>query len=512
MNKPQPGGTGTSRLDEPPAETRLSGRLGTTSLVLSVLAFSAPIVTVSGYIAFAIGFAGQAATLAWIVATAVLLVFSVGYMTMTRHIRRPGAFYAYISLGLGRVFGVGSAYLATVSYILITVGIYAFAGLTLSQAITHFGGPNIPWWACTAIGWILITALGHFNVELSAKVLGTVMVLEVILVAVFNVFTLAKGGQSGLSAEPLNPTLFIGAGTGMALLFAFGNFIGFEATALYRDEVRTPAKTVPRATYLSVILIGVFYAVSAYTLVIAYGGAPAGQRATDDPTTMFSDAMARFVSPTLSTITLVLVATSALASVLSAHNVVARYLQNLSADHALPFYLAAVHPSHKSPYRASFASSIICAALLVAAAGAVADPTLIVGTGSGLGTAGVLVMMAFVSVAIIRYFARIGLPAGENRWKVTVAPILASIALTSVVIFSVVRFDLLVGGEPGENLWMLLVLLAFMATGSSVAYHLKRNRPEWYAGLGRAEGDDAGSDPTGEAEAAAHGTTAPVHS
>jgi amino acid transporter len=482
----------------PQTATRLSGHLGTTSLVLSVLAFSAPIVTVSGYLAFAIGFAGEAAALAWFVGTAVLLIFSVGYMTMTRHIHRPGAFYAYISLGLGRVFGVGAAYLASVSYILITVGIYAFSGLSVSQSIAHFGGPTIPWWGCAIGGWILITALAHFHIELSARVLGTVMVLEVILVAAFNIVTLAKGGANGLSAEPLNPMLFLGAGTGMALLFALGNFIGFEATALYRDEVRSPSKTVPRATYLAVVLIGVFYALSAYTLVIAYGGQPAGQRATDDPTTMFSDALARFVSPTLATVTLVLVATSALASVLSVHNVVARYIQNLAADHALPFALAAVHPRHKSPYRGSLASSIVNAVLLAVAAVTIPDPTLIVGTGSGLGTAGVLILMALVSIAVVRYFVRTGRPAGETAWNVAIAPMISSLALAAVVVFAIARFDLLVGGEPGENVWMLAVLLAFLVAGVAVAYYFKVKRPDLYRGLGRAVGDEVESDPTGK--------------
>ena len=110
------------------SSTRLSGNLGAASLVLSVLAFSAPIVTVSGYIAFAIGFVGQSAPLAWVIATIGLSIFAVGYTTMTRHIRRPGAFYAYISVGLGKTPGLGGAYLATVSYMLITVGIYTFSG------------------------------------------------------------------------------------------------------------------------------------------------------------------------------------------------------------------------------------------------------------------------------------------------------------------------------------------------------------------------------------------------
>ncbi|OZF03923.1 APC family permease [Rhodococcoides fascians] len=477
--------------------TRLSGNLGATSLVLSVLAFSAPIVTVSGYIAFAIGFVGEAAPLAWVVATVGLAIFAVGYTTMTRHIRRPGAFYAYISLGLGKTSGVGGAYLATVSYMLITVGIYTFSGTMISAAVEALGGPSIPWYFCTAAGWILITALGHFQIELSAKVLGTVMVLEIILVAIFNVFVLAKGGDSGLSAAPIDPTKFFNSGTGLALLFAFGNFIGFEATALYRDEVRNPRKTIPRATYCAVFLIGGFYALSAYSLIIAYGPA-ATDLALNEPTTMFDNAMATYVSSSLATITLVLVATSALASVLSTHNVVARYLQNLGADRALPTYLAAVHPLHKSPYRASFANSVIIGVLLVLGALLISDETILIGTGSGLGTAGVLTLMALVSIAVFRYFARTGRPVGETAWRVTIAPLIAAAILLVVVVFALVRFDLLVGGAPGEKLWLLLIPIVFIVMGCIVAQYMKRNRPDLFARLGRAEGDDAATDPTAD--------------
>src|SRR5262245_5236386 len=106
------------------ASRRLTAHMGSAELVLSVLAFSAPIVTVSRYIAFAIAAVGQGAPLAWVVATVVLFIFSVGYTTMTQHVPRPGAFYAYITVGLGRIPGVGSAFLATVSYIAILTGFY----------------------------------------------------------------------------------------------------------------------------------------------------------------------------------------------------------------------------------------------------------------------------------------------------------------------------------------------------------------------------------------------------
>src|SRR5690348_5077541 len=131
--------------------TRLTGDLGTTPIVLGVMAFSAPIVTIAGYMAFAIDFAGKVAPLAYLITMAIILVFAVGFTTMTRRIPRPGAFYAYITVGLGRAAGLGSAFVATPSYLMILVGFYCFTGVNISQMITLYGGPATKWWIWTIV-------------------------------------------------------------------------------------------------------------------------------------------------------------------------------------------------------------------------------------------------------------------------------------------------------------------------------------------------------------------------
>lgn len=474
--------------DDVPSQ-RLSGRMGSTELILSVLAFSAPIVTVSGYIAFAIAAVGQGAPLAWVVATVVLLIFSVGYTTMTKHVPRPGAFYAYITVGLGRIPGVGSAFLATVSYIAIITGFYCFAGLTLQATIEAFGGPTITWWVLTLATWAVVSTLGHFNIELSAKILSVVMVLEVILVVIFNVFTLAKGGAQGLTGDALDVSAFTQGGMAIALLFAFGNFIGFEATALYRDEVKNPEVTVPRATYFAVLFIGVFYAISAYTLMIAYGP-NAGDVAVENPTDMFTDALKLYVAPAMADVSLVLVATSAAAGLLSTHNVAARYLYNLGGDRALPSFLSAVHPRHGSPYRASAAVAVIVVGLLAVLIATDIDPSKLVGSFSGIGTLGVLVLMALASLAVIFWFARSGDGTGETVWKTKIAPAIAFVSLMIVAVYAIVRFELLVGGEPGEYLWLLLIPAASFVIGAGVATYYWKTKPDLFVRLGRASVED----------------------
>lgn len=469
------------------AETkdRLSGNLGTTSLVLSVLAFSAPIVTVSGFIAFTIMFGGITSPVAFLAATVVLSVFAVGFTTMTKHIPRPGAFYAYVTTGLGKIVGLGGAYLAIVSYAVILTGLYCFTGITVRSLIQSFQGPATPWWIWSFVAFALVSTLGYFHVELSARVLSVVMVLEVVVVMTFNIFTLAQGGAEGLSAAPLNPVVFFSQpNVGVALLFAFLTFVGFEATALYRDEVRRPNRTIPRATYLAVILVGLLYSLSCYAMVSAYGSA-AVPTATKDPTGMFNQALDHFVGPGFSDVALVLVASSCIAALLSTHNVITRYLHNIGSDRALPPYLAKVHPRHHSPYLASITVSIAVAAALVSIVLTGMDPAQLYGLMSGLGSTGVLILMALVSLAVAAFFFRNGVPAAENVWRVYIAPIASVLALGGVVIFAILRFDLVVGGAPGQNIWLLSILAASLLLGVAVALYLRTTKPDVYQRLGR---------------------------
>ncbi|MDR7159880.1 APC family permease [Arthrobacter sp. BE255] len=470
---------------------RLSGDLGTTSLVLSVLAFSAPIVTVSGFIAFTVLFAGTTSPIAFLTATVVLTIFAVGFTTMTKHIPRPGAFYAYVTMGLGKIVGLGGAYLAIVSYSMIITGLYSFTGITMAALIQSFGGPETPWWVWSFAALALVGVLGYFHIELSAKVLSVVMVLEVVVVMTFNVATLSKGGAEGLSAAPFNAVEFFSQGeVGVALLFAFLTFIGFEATALYRDEVKDPNKTVPRATYLAVIFVGLLYCLSCYALVSAYGST-AVETATNNPAGMFNDALDRFVMPGFSNVSLVLVASSCVAALISTHNVIARYLFNIGSDRALPSYLSKVHKRHHSPYKASVTVSVVIILALLSVVISGADPGQFYGQMAGLGSTGVLVLMALVSLAVAVFFFRKGVPASENAWKVFIAPIVSAVALTAVVVFAIMRFELVVGGEPGQNLGLLYVLGASLVLGILFAAYVRSAKPQIYSRLGRQETAEA---------------------
>src|SRR4051812_49220979 len=91
---------------------KLRGHMGIFEVALTVLAFSAPLTTAWGYLPFVILFAGTGAPISFLAAMILLLLFSVGFVTMARSIPNPGAFYAYVAAGINRALGLGSAFLA----------------------------------------------------------------------------------------------------------------------------------------------------------------------------------------------------------------------------------------------------------------------------------------------------------------------------------------------------------------------------------------------------------------
>ncbi|MBN3836730.1 APC family permease [Burkholderia sp. Ac-20344] len=475
---------------------KLSGNMGAVGLALTVLAFSAPLTSVSGYIPFGIIFGGVGTPLVYALTTIAMLLFTVGYMALNNIVKRPGDFYSFVSFGIGKSTGLGAGILATVAYLLILSGVCVFFGLFASSLQKEVFGSSLPWYVYGFGCWLLVAILGYLHVELSTKVLTWVMILEVLTCVSFSLFVLHDGGVHDIPAiAPFLPSSLSGSSINVpfAVLFAVSMFLGFEATALFRDEVRTPDKTIPRATYGAVILIGLLYTLCSYALVIAYG-ANAQAVATKSPDTMFSIAFAKFVNARLHILISVLVLTSCFASCLSIQNVLSRYLHNLGSDKALPAFLGRVHAKHQSPYLASISVSSITFAILCATVIMQLDPNLVYGRLSGVGTAGVAILMTIVNFASLQWYLKAGKRAGAKVANSFAAPALSAVFFLWMVYLVAKHFELLVGGQPGECVWMLYALVAIQVAGTGLGVYYKFFKPAVFQNLGRSLAESADID------------------
>src|SRR6266446_245625 len=154
----------------------------TGSAPISAMLFNTPIVVGYGQ--------GIGAPAAFIFAAIVLVVFSVGYVAMSRKKTSAGGFYSYISHGLGREIGFGAGFGTLVAYGVFEAslagGFAYFANLKLASLGLHVG------WAPLALGMVVVIGvLTYFDVSFSAKILAVGLITEVLILVLFDVLLLS---------------------------------------------------------------------------------------------------------------------------------------------------------------------------------------------------------------------------------------------------------------------------------------------------------------------------------
>lgn len=477
------GGIEPAAIDSP---DRLAGNsIGMAHIVFFVVAAAAPLTAVVGATppAFAFG-SGAGVPGAFLVAGLVYLIFSIGFTRMARHVGSAGAFYTYITRGLGKPFGVGGAVMALATYATTQLAIYALFAVFMGGAMSALG-VNLPWpvWALGVL--VVVTVFGQFSIGISGRVLGVCMVAEVLILLLLNLGIIAKGGAEGLHWTGFRPSEVLGAGFGVTLVFVIGSFIGFEATAIFGEEAVNPKKTIPRATYVAVLLITLFYAFSTWAILQFYGPGKVVAAANASLDNFYFNAAAAVLGPWSVEVLKVLLLTSLFACLLSFHNTLNRYLFAVGREGIAWAPLARVHPRHGSPYFAGRVQAAIMAVVLAGFALFQADPYgLVFPWMSAFGVIGVLAVQILVSLAVISFFRKTATP--HSFFATTIAPAVAGLCLVGFFVQVATNLELLTGSKSAIVAAFPLMMVALGAAGVAYALRLRATRPAVYARLGRA--------------------------
>lgn len=258
-------------------------------------------------------------------------------------------------------------------------------------------------------------------------------------------------------------------------MFAIGSFIGFEATAIYGEETKNPRRTVPIATYVAVITIGVLYAVASWAIVLAFGSDNVQAVAlenTADPTFI---ATTEYLGSVTSDVMMVMLVTSLFAALLAFHNAISRYSHALSRSGFAPRGLSAVHARHGSPHVGSLVQTASAFILVGIFALAGADPVLELFTWmAGVATVAMLVVMVLTSIAIVIFFARSDV---DNRlWHTKIAPALGGLGLCAITALVIANFTTLIGGSQVLANVFLAIIAATFIVASVVGHFVIRSR------------------------------------
>src|SRR4051812_36957539 len=126
--------------------TLAADRLGVPSILGFNLTAAAPLTVAAGLITTGYAVGVTAIPAAFLVGAVVLAIFSVGYVAMARHVANAGAFYAYITRGLGRPTGVAAALVALLAYNAMQVGLYGGIGAAASPLLKQWFDLDLSWW------------------------------------------------------------------------------------------------------------------------------------------------------------------------------------------------------------------------------------------------------------------------------------------------------------------------------------------------------------------------------
>lgn len=460
--------------DEGGSARTLTGRLGVWSIVFMVVAAASPLTVMAGVVPLGIGTGNGAAFPAtFVICCVILVLFAVGFCAMARQVPRAGAFFTYIRAGFGRPMGMGAAFLALATYTAVQLGVYGYFGAVVQGLVESLGGPSVPWWVYSLIVLAIVAFLGYRHIELSGKVLAVLLICEVGIVLVLDVVVNARGGAAGLSTALLSPYEIGSGALGIALMFAIGSFLGFEATAVYRDEAKDPDRTIPRATYLALLLVGGFYAISAWSVVTAWGEGEAVARATSAPGDMLTATVSRYLGTVGTDVVQVLLVTSIFAAILSFHNVSTRYVFSLANGGALPAAGGRSHARHGSPHVASLTQSGLGLVLLLLFVVVGMDPvTQIFAWLVGTASLGILILMSLTSLAVIVFFRRTG--SDRRWWHTAIAPGLGFVGLMICLVLTIANFSLLIGGSGGLAAIIEAILVVVFAAGVVLAVVRRR--------------------------------------
>jgi len=244
---------------------------------------------------------------------------------------RLGDFWGYLA---GWGFVVGKT--ASCAAMALTVGSYVWP----SQA--H---------AIAAAAVVALSAVNYAGVQKSAWLTRVIVAVVLLVLAAVVVAVLASDGVAVARLDVADVAV---GGVLQAAGLLFFAFAGYARIATLGEEVRDPARTIPRAIPLALGITLAVYAIVAVAVL-----AVLGPQRLADAVAPLSDAVRAAGADWLVPVVRAGAAVAALGSLLALLLGVSRTTLAMARDHHLPHVLAAVHPRFQVPHRAELLIGLV---------------------------------------------------------------------------------------------------------------------------------------------------------
>jgi amino acid transporter/nucleotide-binding universal stress UspA family protein len=332
---------------------------------------------------------GPSAVIAFTLNGLIALVTAASFAELAAAFPESGGTYTFAKkvLSVEAAFAVGWVvwFASIAAGVLYALGFGYFTALALTEAWQGWWGPLPAWFNVRAAARLLaVAATALYTLRLIRKIGGGAghwenagkLVVFAILIA-GGVFALT-GRSAGAVADSLRP-FFSGGALGLfqAMGLTFIALQGFELIAAAGGEIRDPARTIPRAMFLSLGIALVVYI--PLLVVLATAGVANGQTiaamSKQDPEGVVALAARQYLGPFGYWLVLVAAILSMLSALRANLFAASRVTAAMARDRTMPHALSLLHPKRRTPAAAILITAAILTAIVlvvpgVAAAGA----------------------------------------------------------------------------------------------------------------------------------------------
>jgi amino acid transporter len=386
----------------------LRRELGVWEAAALSIAIMAPTAAMALNGSLAASIAGTAVPLAFLGALITIALVSYSFIEFSRQFAHAGSVYAFNGRGLGARYGFLSGWALLLTYVVFTGASMAEIG-AFFQTFLGLLGVQISWIVPALVGGAALWYLSFRDVRLSTRVTMVIEGVSVLVLLVLTAIILARGGAHGLSLQPFAVGKAGISAVGLASVFAFLSFAGFEGAATLGEETSNPTRTIPRAIVMAVFLTGAFYLLLSYTQSEGFGLSAAGVKAFASSTAPLAALAKTYVGSLMAAIIMFGATISAFSSALGTATAGSRILFAMGRDGFGPKAFGTTHPTYASPYRSLAVVMVVAFVvnlILMAQLG-----TNVFGWLGTIGVISLLLVYLVTQIAAIRLFSQTG------RWK-----------------------------------------------------------------------------------------------
>ncbi|MDA3920554.1 MAG: APC family permease [Salinisphaera sp.] len=247
----------------------LERSLGMGSVVLTGVAYMAPMIVLGTFGVVAQASAGTVPT-AYVITLIAMLFTAYSYGRMAYAYPVSGSAYTYVGKGIGPRIGFIAGWLILLDYFFLPLVIWLIGAAYLSAEF-----PSVPMGVWIVAYIAITTALNIIGIKVATKVNFVLMAFQLLVLIFFVLLSFAHFFTADTGATLLTPLInnhtTVAALSAGAALAAY-SFIGFDAVTTLTEETKDPKRTIPRAVMITALIGGVVFIISAYAVELAHPG------------------------------------------------------------------------------------------------------------------------------------------------------------------------------------------------------------------------------------------------